>query len=382
MNVFKINDIRYKYESYWRKNKDSKETDTNNNILPYPVHVKSWNDKIFFANKLNVIEKFLDKNDKFIKYDTNKHCLLCNHKNITTGLYTLNRIRWENGLSHYIKVHNIRPTEEFQRMVYNFKQQHGPKPMSEISRIKGKIKKHDDVVYLQITRNQLLIIDALMIHGSHSKKYSDTKNEDFKFSEHSGLIDFNNKGLDKIIVSGKTTRVDKEDDEIFFPKNIAETYDYEYIFHTHPATPKIGGRAEVGVLYEMPSISDLFHFIEHYNNGITQGSIIMAPEGLYNIRADDTTQNKIKINEDSFYDKIRKSFLSIQNDAINEYGTDFSLNTFYTKITHNTEYIDRFNKVLNKFNIQVDYYPRIKDKQGKWVVDSIYFPVRPIEIYK
>ena len=98
------------------------------------------------------------------------------------------------------------------------------------------------------------------------------------------LLDFNNSGLEKIIISGNTSRVDANDDVIFLPKNMIDAFDYEYIFHTHPPTPKQGARANVGILYEFPSISDLFHFMDHYNEGKTQGSIVIAPEGMYIIR--------------------------------------------------------------------------------------------------
>jgi hypothetical protein len=136
---------------------------------------------------------------------------------------------------------------------------------------------------IKISKNQLRILDALMIDGGYDKKYFDKKNK-LRFSEHAGLLDFSNNGLDKIVVSGKTERVDRDDHSILLPANMIEAYDYEYIFHTHPPTPRPGGRANVGVLYEFPSISDIFHFMDHYNNGVVQGSIIIAPEGIYIIR--------------------------------------------------------------------------------------------------
>ena len=71
----------------------------------------------------------------------------------------------------------------------------------------------------------------------------------------------------------------------YLPGDMPEAYEYSFIFHTHP--PEKGGpgsRAPYGILYEFPSSSDLLHFIEHYNNGITIGSLVMTPEGLYNIR--------------------------------------------------------------------------------------------------
>jgi len=98
------------------------------------------------------------------------------------------------------------------------------------------------------------------------------------------LLDFDNNGLEKIIVSGNTNRVDTNDEDIFLPGNMIDMFDYEYIFHTHPSTHGVGGRAKYGILYEFPSMGDIFHFLDHYNEGKTQGSMIIAPEGMFVIR--------------------------------------------------------------------------------------------------
>ena len=66
------------------------------------------------------------------------------------------------------------------------------------------------------------------------------------------------------------------------------------MFHTHPPTPFPGSRVVDGILYEFPSISDIYHFADHFNAGETQGSLIIAPEGMYIIRAQDNI-NKIDL---------------------------------------------------------------------------------------
>ncbi len=33
------------------------------------------------------------------------------------------------------------------------------------------------------------------------------------------------------------------------------------------------------------------------------------------------------------------------------------------------------HNVLNKHNLQIDYYSRMKDKKGRWIIDDIYLPV-------
>ena len=225
-------------------------------------------------------------------------------------------------------------------------------------------------------------MDALYEHGG--KKIYEDKNEtgSFKFSEHSGLLDFNDFGLEKIVVSGKTTRVDKNDDEIYLPKNMADAIDYEYIFHTHPATPKPGGRVSIGILYEFPSISDIFHFLDHFNLGITQGSIVITPEGLYNIRKNKFDMKKIKINEDKLFKEMVELYDDVQTDAVDRYGSNFNTYDFYSKIAQDTSFIERINNSLKKYNLHIDYYPRKKNKKGQWIIDTIYFPIHIVEPMK
>ena len=113
--------------------------------------------------------------------------------------------------------------------------------------------------YFKLTYNQLLILDALYEDGSNEKKYID-KNNNLRYSEHFGLLGFNHKKLDKIIVSANTNREDSNDIEILLPTDLPEIKEFEYMFHTHPATPYPGSRIKDGILYEFPSISDLYHF--------------------------------------------------------------------------------------------------------------------------
>ena len=102
--------------------------------------------------------------------------------------------------------------------------------------------------------------------------------------------------------------------------------DFEYIFHTHPSTPIAGARVKEGILYEFPSIPDLEQFIDHYNNGVTQGSIIFAPEGLYIIKCIDNTKKIIIKKERKVFNYILKKFYEIQDSAIYKYGIHFSTN--------------------------------------------------------
>jgi len=381
MNVIKFNKKKYRYESFWRMLSNIKTTDSYNNVLPWPEAREHWQMQDIFMQKLYETEGNLRKKNKFVKYDRDKYknCLICKQKNIITGLFELNDIRWENGLYHYIKKHNIKPSDMFIDMIFRY--QIGPKilKIKRLTKIKGtSIVKHNKT-FLKLDRNQILILDALMSHGSY-KRYIDKYNKSFfRYSEHAGLLDFDNNGLERIIVSGNTNRVDKNDVDIFLPGNMIDMFDYEYIFHTHPATHGPGGRARLGILYEFPSIGDIFHFMDHYNKGKTQGSIVIAPEGMYVIRKHIYDNKAIKINEDKFYSDVSKLQRKIQQDAIKKYGEKFTSYDFYSKVAQDKTYINKFNSTLRKYKMFIDYYPRLKDKKNKWVIDTIYLPIYVIE---
>lgn len=374
------------YEGIWRESNIIKKTDydDNNEPLPWPEQNKSvWNKKIFI-DKLQKIEEILIKTNKFISLPDKevRNCVYGDVYEIDTKLFYLNNNYWTDGLLHYVTEHDIRPSNEFINMIISLN-------IHESARAKGKEILNIPAIslvkygkqYLKVSRNQILIMDALMIHGSFTKKYRDNKDKrKYRYSEHTGLLDFDDKGLDKIIISGKTYRVDKHDDDIYLPENMVEAYDYEYFFHTHPATPKPGGRVDVGVLYEFPSTSDIFHFIEHYNNGTTQGSIVITSEGMYIIRKYIVDDKRINIKDtDKIFNQIDKYIQTIQNKAIKKYGKDFSLNTFYSEIAQDVYYINLLNKKLNQFQIHIEYKPREKDSKGRWIIGTIYLPVYAIE---
>ena len=215
-----------------------------------------------------------------------------------------------------------------------------------------------------------------MKHGGYNKKYYDMiKRNVTRYSEHAGFFDIRNKIVHNVIVSGNTLRIDRGDEEIFLPKNTPDAYNYEYIFHTHPPTPKPGGRAIDGVLYEFPSIGDMLHFIDHFNDGNTIGSLVMTSEGLYNIRKYEHNKKSINIDEDKFYEEIKKISSQTQEKAISKYGTSFTTYTFYSQIAQDITFIGMINEKLKKYHIAIDFYPRIKDFRGSWIVDTIYIPI-------
>lgn len=381
----------YFYEGLWRLSKKEKMFDDVGFKFKYPKHSKkSWKSKELFLKKLIRLEGNLENQKKFTKLKSSKDCLLCTEKNISSKLFRLVNVNWEDGYKHYIDTHNVKPNSEFMDHIFSHyigvNREKIDKSDQNLRIPSAKYTDKNNRGYIKIDKNQLLIMDALYHHGSYNKKYEDKKNKSFRFSEHAGLLHFNNGELDKINILGTTNRIDPNDKEIFLPKNTDDAYDYSYIFHTHPATPYVGARASSGILYEMPSTSDIFHFIEHYTLGQTQGSIIIAPEGMYLIRKkkfDNKSFKKLKkinLNKKDIY----KFIIKLQDEAIKEYppkSTDKSGNAIYDEtfffetIAQDKKYINRLNDFLEQYDLHVDYQPRKKDKNGQWIIDTVYLPI-------
>jgi hypothetical protein len=374
MNNITINKKTYKVICAWRNKKKHKIYDSDKNLFLYPKKSFEWSGQLSFLEQLKKIQKFINDTEHVIKldfYDYNLNCLICKKSNIVSSGYRLKNFIWDDGLYHYIKFHNIKPDDEFIDMIWNIN-------ITEPNKIKlnARIKIKNNNKYLKLDKNQLMILDALMKHGGYNKKYYDSINNNLiRYSEHAGYIDIKGNNVNNVIVSGHTLRVDVDDKEIFLPLETKETLKYKYIFHTHPPTPKPGGRVVDDILYEFPSIGDILHFIDNHNGGNTIGSLVMTPEGLYNIKKNSMEKSKIKINEDNMYNEIRKTQGKIQFDAIEKYGKKFTSYEFYSKIAQDRTYINLFNNVLNKYELNIDFYPRTKDFKSSWIVDTIYLSV-------
>lgn len=373
MNVFIINNKKCYFESVWRKNKNDKTRDFNGNLLPFPSQKKGWTNKNNFLKILCKVNQTLDEKDKIFKiYSKPRDCLICGKKQAGTKLYKYLNYIWEDSLNHYIDEHNIEPSEKFIDIMYLIM---STRAKSYRINMRGSVIDNNNIKYVKLDKNQIMIIDALMYHGGYTKKYYDKTKKDFKYSEHAGLLDFNGKYLDKIIVSGNTDRTDAGDNDIYLPNNMVDATEYEYLFHTHPPTPKPGGRSEDGILYEFPSIGDILHFIDHFNDGKTIGSLVITPEGMYNIRKLSINTNKIKIDEDSMFKQVSKEINKIQDSALKMYGTNFSTYQFYSQIAQDISHVSQLNKILEKFELYIDFFPRRRDTNGKWIIDNIYLPI-------
>lgn len=252
----------------------------------------------------------------------------------------------------------------------------------KVKKIYSKIFSIEKNQYIKIKRNQLLILDALLDDGGN--KIYKGKNKKYFFSEHFGMLDINKNGLDKLIVSAKTERIDEDDGDIYFPGDVDDAFEYEFIFHTHPPTSGLT-RVDEGILYEFPSIHDIYHFTDLYNKGKTQGSIIVAPEGLYIICTIDNKKVKYSKSEKNFNYMINQ-LLEIQDKAIKEYGVDINADTYYNTIIQNKKYIKMYNEMVNKLfsnKIKIKYIARkYDDKIKKWYLPSFYISLNIIEPLK
>ena len=432
INIIVKDGDKYYVEYTWRDKSINQVKDSKGRYFPKPEEGNSFGDKDKIITLLTLGHRLLRDLRDYERIDQPRDCPLCGKKNVDTKRFIFMDRIWPNGIIHYIKKHNIEPSVGFKEFIYNQMMNNlerkltrsidtgifcdselmeknrkksrtfeSTRPLIKCKNLRRTIDdmsltrvKINNDEYVKLEKNKLLILDALMVSGGRFKKYVDPYNSNVKrYSEHAGFLDFDNGNLQKIVVSGQTDRIDEGDDEIFLPKDMEEMLDYEYIFHTHPPTPKPGGRAPQGILYDLPSMGDIFHFIDHYNEGNVIGSLVIAPEGLYNIRryidkeeelkklgsnvsrADIDDYGELSIDESELYEQYRKIFRAVQRDSIKQYGTEFDNNTFYSEIAQNTSYVDRFNRVLNQYQINIDYYPRKKD--GKyWYIDTVFLKFR------
>lgn len=237
--------------------------------------------------------------------------------------------------------------------------------------------------YVKLGHNQLMILEALMEHGGRYRKYVDRQRR-MRYSEHFGLIDFNRASVDKLVVSARTNRQDADDKEMLLPHDMDGMYDYEYMFHTHPPTPKEGGRAKYGILYELPSSNDMFHFIHYFNRNETQGSIVVAPEGIYVIRPRHDRHIIVDRRQNKQIKRLDDAVDAIQAKAIARHGKTFTDEYFYGTIAQEKEVINKVNEVLKEEfgggGLKIDYYPRRYDRRmRRWVYRPMYLPVKAVE---
>jgi len=336
------------------------------------------NSNYYIYTNSNIIVKIL----KFIINKSKKKkkkscCVICNKK--FNFVYIFKDKNFKFVISdldlHHLTIHNIINTELYKKLSVH------------------KLLNFDIEWYL-LSINQINILDGLYEVGSNKIYIEKNKNisqsKVSRFSEHSGFIYFEKNKVSNInVISG--SRVEPSDPTIFMPKNCLEALEVNYIFHTHPKTPYIGSRIKNGIIYEFPSISDIIHFIDHHNNGLLLGSIVVAPEGLYIIRKNNFNRKNISVDFDILISDLENIFIECYNDSYNKYSSidyqNFKVNKeiklpekiFYNQIATNYDYINKINKVLIKYDIFIDYYARTYFNKtnfasNKWIFDDIYLP--------
>jgi len=233
--------------------------------------------------------------------------------------------------------------------------------------------KNYNINFFKIHTNDLNIMDGLYNIGSNkiyidfNKNIKETNNT--KFSEHFGFINFEVGKFSNVTVLNK---MNLENDDFYTPQNVIDFSTKEYIFHTHPVINGIGNRCFI--IYEIPSINDILHFINYHNLGILKCSVVITSEGLYCIRKNKWNNEKIKIDKNIFIKKINGVIDECEKIITNNFShKKITYNYFYKKIMPNIEIIKLLNTELEFFNITIDFYGRNLLK-NKYVLSNIYLP--------
>lgn len=319
------------------------------------------NDKIYMIIKNEETIKKRNKNKE--------GCIHCNNFKSDGYKYDYKGIIINDLDIHYLEFHNLIKFTLYEKVCNK------------------NINNH--ITFLNINTNAFHIIDGLYQEGS-KQIYIDNNKNVFnsnvnRYSEHHGYILFNNSKIDKIITLNQF-RVSKNDPTIYLPKQNVELLKQKCIFHTHPTTPYIGSRFKNGIIYEFPSIMDINHFIEHHNRGELQVSLVITPEGLYSIRKKSFNKDKIVIDNDIFINEVERVYKQCLNEIVETYKHSmvFDINNykindkyFYKYIASNIGYLIIINKILEKYDITIDFYGRVPIKNNNkinYVFSDVYIP--------
>lgn len=346
----------------------------------------------FFIFKLKNIQVVCKKLKKCpIKIDnlsqnedlsSNENCIQCT----IDFFYIVGNIIWPNNIIHIIS-HGKFPSKYFINCILMMEifDNYIINPPIELD--KKTINKFHIIPF---HHNKLLILEALLSQGSKpdyivadNKCMSKLLNSSdpnnitchhlYIYSEHSGGISIENMNIADIIVSTQSNRLSKSDEDIYLPTNDKLLAKYPYIYHSHPITGGISTRGKMGIVYEFPSASDIFNFIKYHNDGIAQSSLIVSPEGLYNIRPI-YYSNHIKLDGNLLHN-INASIMKIEKLAQKKYSNilDNSIdeNTFNNNIGSDMQFIKMYNKIVRPLNIFVEYYPR-QFRNSKWSLRQIF----------
>lgn len=318
----------------------------------------------FFLDKLEKVQKLseisdLSKISKFTKF-----CPDCK----INKLYRLSNIIWADNMKHLIEVHQKYPSDYFIQIILSVYIVNNIIVNPPIVLRKEQIK---NFKFIKVTRNNFLIIDALEKQGSHPIYYLSSNK--YIYSEHSGVLSIKNDKIDNIIVSAETDRIDKNDSNIYLPRNTLAMKDAIFFFHTHPNKEDNKGRIKERIVYDFPSANDIFNFIKYNIDSKAQASIVVATEGCYVIRC--VSYQKQIDPTFKVYKTISNFIFLLEKEAMKKicpWTFDYSNpDLFHKNISQNLYFIQKLNKFLKKINIFIEYYPRIKIN-NIWILNDIY----------
>ena len=328
-------------------------------------------------NKMIKQLKLLQKNSIVINIDDYKSKISnfkFNEDHENEKFYLISNIIWSDNLVNKMKKKDIFIEKYFYKMLKNlfFVDKILVNPP-----IICTFKKFKNIKYIHFPHNHLTIIDALFDKGSNPIYLSKQDNKlKFIYSEFSGAINIDhdrNKIAEILIATNK--RISSSDKNIFLPKNNDKNYEYEFFFHTHPNTIYPANRINHGILYEFPSVNDLFNYTYFRKNGKMQASIVFAQEGIYNIRPIDFENDSVI---DNSAVTILTNFLVIlERLAIKKYSELENIinnvDVFNKYISNDRNFIDLYNYYIKQYNLFIEFYPRIKIN-NQWHMPAITLP--------
>jgi hypothetical protein len=316
MNKLKVKDKEKKYEGEWVNDPKIKKKDINGKYLPFPEKFNWVNDdKQMFVNKLINIQNISKK--IYIKKNINKNCVLCGKNNIFNHYYELDNIRWQDGLYHYVDIHNVKITNDFSNFINNYKIEN------------NKIKYQPD--YIIISQSDTLFFNKLAqlqyeypIYGiyKYNKKYN------------SSFLLFNN----KIIKNTLPIPIDEINDvnHILFKINLNTS----------------------NFIISLPSVEDINIFNIYKTDVNIKLFMIYNLEGIYIIKY---LKPNISITLSQHnIEYINNIYNDINKKIIYQYKNINTIYKFYKKIKNDISFIHEYNRILNKLFIQIDFYPKIK----------------------
>lgn len=223
--------------------------------------------------------------------------------------------------------------------------------------------------YITLEYNTLLSLDGLHKQGSRPRYLHE---HEYLYSEYAGVILLNdNHALEGFIIITESTRIDQKDAELFMPVNHALFEKHAFLFHTHPKHMQ-GPRVHDGIVYEAPSVSDIYNFMYYHDRFQCQASLIIAPEGMYVIRSlrePDRCHIPAK-----HYNRLQSHFMQVEKSALKTFDHDRMLDThyFHQIIAYQGIYFnEQRNALLHRYNLHIEYYPRVY-MNHEWYLKRIF----------